>query len=146
MNMKQPTLLKQKTDILNSQHRIIHFLKYNIISKNTNKFFLLVLSLFLKKYFTKYTKLLLQDEIFLRHSTTRYDLIEVSMAIWSGFLPRLMECSSKCSQEPNCLSLVYDKFYASCHLFNVIYESDDNGDINYWVLETRSTRWGKHVQ
>lgn len=53
-----------------------------------------------------------------------------------------MECSSKCSQEPNCLSLVYDKFYASCHLFNVIYVSDDNGDINYWVLETRSTRWG----
>ncbi|XP_052679861.1 uncharacterized protein LOC128160565 [Crassostrea angulata] len=82
------------------------------------------------------------DEIFLRRTTTRIDLIELSMAIWSGHFPRRSDCTSKCTQEPDCVSLLYNMADGSCDLFNVIYDSDDRGDVDYyWVLEDRGTRW-----
>lgn len=84
------------------------------------------------------------DEIFLRKTTTRVDLIEPSMAIWSGHFSRCSDCASKCIQEPDCVSLLYNMANESCDLFNVIYDSDNGGDIDYyWVLEDRGTRWGK---
>eukprot|EP00105_Crassostrea_gigas_P014645 XP_011431372.1 PREDICTED: uncharacterized protein LOC105331040 [Crassostrea gigas] len=82
------------------------------------------------------------DEIFLRRTTTRIDLIELSMAIWSGHFSRRSYCTSKCTREPDCVSLLYNMANGSCDLFNVIYDSDDRGDADYyWVLENRGTRW-----
>ncbi|XP_052680904.1 uncharacterized protein LOC128161629 [Crassostrea angulata] len=82
------------------------------------------------------------DEIFLRRTSTRTDLIELSMAIWSGHFPLRSYCASKCTQEPDCVSLLYNMANGSCDLFNVIYDSDNGGDIDYyWVLEDRGTRW-----
>uniref|UniRef100_A0A8W8LZU4 Apple domain-containing protein n=1 Tax=Magallana gigas TaxID=29159 RepID=A0A8W8LZU4_MAGGI len=64
------------------------------------------------------------------------------MAIWSGHFPRRSYCASKCSQEPDCVSLLYNMANGSCDLFNVIYDSDDRGDVDYyWVLEDRGSRW-----
>ncbi|XP_052676364.1 A disintegrin and metalloproteinase with thrombospondin motifs 9-like [Crassostrea angulata] len=82
------------------------------------------------------------DEIFLRRTTTRIDLLEPSMAIWSGYFSHRSKCASKCTQEPDCVSLLYNMADESCHLFNVIYDSDDSGEVdNYWVLENRGSRW-----
>ncbi|XP_052680596.1 uncharacterized protein LOC128161359 isoform X2 [Crassostrea angulata] len=83
-----------------------------------------------------------KDEIFLRQTTTRIDLIEPSLVIWSGHFPRRSDCTSKCTQEPDCVSLLYNMADESCDLFNVIYDSDARGDIDYyWVLEDRGNRW-----
>lgn len=65
------------------------------------------------------------------------------MAIWSGYFSHRSKCASKCTQEPDCVSLLYNMADDSCHLFNVIYDSDDSGEVdNYWVLENRGSRWG----
>uniref|UniRef100_K1PTG3 Apple domain-containing protein n=1 Tax=Magallana gigas TaxID=29159 RepID=K1PTG3_MAGGI len=84
------------------------------------------------------------DDIFLRRTTTRVDVIEPNMAIWSGHFPRRSYCAAKCTQEPDCVSLLYNMANGSCDLFNVIYDNDDRGDVDYyWVLEDRGSRWGK---
>ncbi|XP_052678216.1 uncharacterized protein LOC128159195 [Crassostrea angulata] len=81
------------------------------------------------------------EDIFLRRTTTRVDLVEPNMAIWSGHYSCLSYCASKCIQEPDCVSLLYNMAKGSCDLFNVIYDSDDRGDVDYyWVLEDRGTR------
>lgn len=64
------------------------------------------------------------------------------MAIWSGHFSHRSYCASKCTQKPDCVSLLYNMADESCDLFNVIYDSDDRGDIDYyWVLEDRGNRW-----
>lgn len=83
-----------------------------------------------------------KDILSLQKTVTRPDLIELPMALWSGFLSSFSECCIRCSQEPSCLSLLYNRGTQSCHTFNVIYDSDDNGSIDYyWVLGNRSSRW-----
>uniref|UniRef100_A0A8W8M7C3 Apple domain-containing protein n=1 Tax=Magallana gigas TaxID=29159 RepID=A0A8W8M7C3_MAGGI len=66
------------------------------------------------------------------------------MAIWSGHFSRCSDCASKCIQEPYCVSLLYNMANESCDLFNVIYDSDDRGEVDYyWVLQAGGSRWGK---
>ena len=31
----------------------------------------------------------------------------------------------------------------SCKLFNVVFDIDESGNIDYWILNRESTRWGK---
>lgn len=108
-------------------------------------FFLHLIKSFKRSFFNKKKKLyrVFPDILSLKKTASRPDLIELSMAIWSGFLSRFSECYMKCAQEPSCLSLLYNRAFQSCHIFNIIYDSDGNGSIDYyWVLDNRSSRWG----
>ncbi|XP_078312791.1 A disintegrin and metalloproteinase with thrombospondin motifs 9-like, partial [Crassostrea virginica] len=35
----------------------------------------------------------------------------------------------------------YDKTTGSCKLFSVLFDSDESGNIDYWILNQESTRW-----
>ncbi|XP_048751209.2 A disintegrin and metalloproteinase with thrombospondin motifs 9-like [Ostrea edulis] len=80
-------------------------------------------------------------EIYFRQIKTRLDLIEPSLAVWSGFADRLSQCGFICLQKGRCVSLLYSPVDNSCKLFDVIYdESGGIGDIEYYILDT-GNRW-----
>ncbi|XP_048751211.2 A disintegrin and metalloproteinase with thrombospondin motifs 9-like [Ostrea edulis] len=79
-------------------------------------------------------------ELYFRQIKTRLDLIEPSLAVWSGFADRLSQCGFICLQKGRCVSLLYSPVDNSCKLFDVIYdESGGIGDIDYYILDTGST-------
>ncbi|XP_078312792.1 A disintegrin and metalloproteinase with thrombospondin motifs 9-like [Crassostrea virginica] len=63
------------------------------------------------------------------------------MTIWSGNSSDLMRCGVECAKEQYCVSLLYDKTTGSCKLFSVVFDSDESGNIDYWILNQESTRW-----
>ena len=74
---------------------------------------------------------------------TKLDFVEPAMTIWSGNSSDLMRCGVECAKEQYCVSLLYDKTTGSCKLFSVVFDSDESGNIDYWILNQESTRWGK---
>ena len=74
---------------------------------------------------------------------TKLDFVEPAMTIWSGNSSDLMRCGVECAKEQYCVSLLYDKTTGSCKLFSVLFDSDESGNIDYWILNQESTRWGK---
>ena len=78
-----------------------------------------------------------------RLNKTKFDFLEPAMAIWSGNSSDLMRCNVECAKEQFCVSILYDKTTGSCKLFNVVFDIDESGNIDYWILNRESTRWGK---
>ncbi|XP_062584985.1 A disintegrin and metalloproteinase with thrombospondin motifs 9-like [Saccostrea cucullata] len=82
------------------------------------------------------------SEIALRQVQLRLDLIEPSLAIWSGSNYPLTWCGLKCLQSSDCVSLLYNSTDKSCKLFQVIYNVEEGGgdNVKYYILDKGSTR------
>lgn len=86
------------------------------------------------------------DAIYLTKTRTRLDLVEPSLSIWSGPRFGIFQCSFTCRQEPQCVSLLFNKTTKLCKLFNVIYDGDESGNVeNYYIISGKSKRFGKLI-
>ncbi|XP_078312928.1 A disintegrin and metalloproteinase with thrombospondin motifs 9-like [Crassostrea virginica] len=72
---------------------------------------------------------------------TRLDLIENELAIRSDFGLTLNQCITSCTEGLRCVSLSYNRTTKSCRHFDVIYDSDEYGNDDYWIVTNGSTRW-----
>ncbi|XP_061171906.1 A disintegrin and metalloproteinase with thrombospondin motifs 9-like [Saccostrea echinata] len=82
------------------------------------------------------------SEISLRQVRTRLDLIEPSLAIWSGSNYPLTWCGLQCLQNSNCVSLLYNSTDKSCKLFQVIYSVEEGEEdiVKYFILDRGNSR------
>ena len=76
------------------------------------------------------------------HLKTRLDLIEPELTIRSDFGLTMIQCATSCAEDLRCVSLSYSRTTQSCKLFDVIYDSDENGNVDYWIVTNGSSRWG----
>lgn len=82
------------------------------------------------------------NAIYLTKTRTRLDLVEPSLSIWSGPRFGIFQCSFTCRQEPQCVSLLFNKTTKLCKLFNVIYDGDESGNVeNYYIISGKSKRF-----
>ncbi|XP_078312511.1 A disintegrin and metalloproteinase with thrombospondin motifs 9-like [Crassostrea virginica] len=75
------------------------------------------------------------------HLKTRLDLIEPELTIRSEFGLTMIQCATSCAEDLRCVSLSYSRTTQSCKLFDVIYDSDENGNVDYWIVTNGSSRW-----
>lgn len=111
-------------------------------------FFILIMRLFINSpdhhiFIHCHLCFTLSDDILLRKAKTRLDLVDLSLALWSGLADSLGRCSSLCAGETKRVSLLFNNTEKSCKIFNLLHtldDSTDETDLEYYLIERASNR------